>query len=84
MAPVEILGIPGQHLAHDRGDALSAALEEDMNVIIHQHPGIDGAFALLDRLPQPLEKTSPVLLVSKYPGAIAPPHHDMVQGAECV
>ncbi len=44
MAAVVVLGIPGELFSHDGGDAVLAALEKYMNVVIHEDPGINGAF----------------------------------------
>jgi hypothetical protein len=48
VSPVEVLSIPRQKPAHDGRDALLAALEKDMCVIYHQHPGEDGTFPFPD------------------------------------
>jgi hypothetical protein len=44
MAAVKILGVPCEKLSHNGGDTLLAAFEKDMDVIVHKHPGVDGAF----------------------------------------
>ena len=79
--PVVILGIPGQELAHDAGNALSAALKEDVRMVVHQDPCIDRAFPVNDVLTKTFEEQLFVLSVLKYVRFIYTPHHDMVQGA---
>ncbi len=81
MTSVEILGIPRKELAHDAGDALLAALEENVDVIVHEDPGIDRAFPVHDVLAETLDEPGFVLIVFKYVRFIYAPHHDMVQGA---
>ena len=80
MTAVVVLGVPGELLAHDGGDAVLAALKKNMNVIIHQDPGVDGAFPLKHVLPEAFKEPRLVLIVVKYLGLINSPNHDMVQG----
>jgi hypothetical protein len=46
MEAIKILGIPRQKFSHDRGNALPAALKQDVHVIAHEDPGVDRALAL--------------------------------------
>lgn len=43
VAAVVILGIPGKEFSHGAGDALFAALKEDMNMVAHKGPCINRA-----------------------------------------
>lgn len=54
MAAIIILSIPRQEFSHDRGNALFAALKQDVQMIAHEDPGVDRALALSDILCQAL------------------------------
>jgi hypothetical protein len=84
MAAIIVLGIPREEFSHDRGNTLFAAFKQNMDVITHEDPGIDRAFALCDILTQALQKTGLVLIVLEDDGLIDTPHHDMMQGARDV
>ncbi len=51
---VEILSLPGKKFAHNSRDAVFAALKEEVNVIVHKYPGIDGASPFCDVFAQAL------------------------------
>jgi len=55
---VEILSIPGKEFAHDNGDAVFAALKEEVYVIVHKDPRIDGAFPFCKFFAQALQKSA--------------------------
>ena len=63
MAAVKILSIPSEKLPHNGGNPLLAAFEEEMNVIVHKHPGIDGAFSFDDVLAEPFKEQGFVLVI---------------------
>lgn len=46
MAVVIIPGMPGKELSHDAGDALFAALKEDMDMVAHKGPCVNRALPL--------------------------------------
>jgi hypothetical protein len=46
MAAVVILGIPSELFSHDSGDAVLAALKKNVDMVVHEDPGIDGTFPL--------------------------------------
>jgi hypothetical protein len=46
VAVIEVLGVPGELFAHNGGDAVFAAFEKDMDMIVHEDPGIDGTLPL--------------------------------------
>ena len=56
MAAVKILSVPREKFSHNGGDPLLAAFEEEMDVIVHKHPGIDGTFPLDDVLAEPFNE----------------------------
>jgi hypothetical protein len=58
---------------------MPAALEKNMGVIVHQHPGIDGTFSFRNLLAQMLQEIRLVFLVSEDRGPIDSSHHDVVQ-----
>ena len=78
---IEVLGVQGEKFAHDSGYAVLAAPEEEMDVIGHQNPGVDGAFPLFHSETESLKEKAPVLIIFEYVGFVDAPHHDMVQGA---
>ena len=79
VAAVIILGIPGKEFSHDAGDALFAALKEDMNVVAHKRPCVNRALPFRYRVAQTLYEQGPILIVVKYIGFVDAPHHDVVQ-----
>ena len=81
VATIKVLGIPGEELSHDGGDAVLATLKEDVNVIVHENLGKDRAPGFGNVLAEPFEEFALVLVVIKYLGLVDPSHHDMVQGA---
>jgi hypothetical protein len=78
---VEVLGVPGEELPHDRGDALFAAPEQDMDMIAHEHPGVYRARCFLDGHAKPIKKPGFIFVISEYSGFVDPSHHDVVQGS---
>ena len=70
-----------QHVRFDPNSPFLAAPEEEMDVIGHQIPGVDGAFSLSYIETESLKEEAPVLIVFEYVGFVDAPHHDMVQGA---
>ena len=61
MAAIVVLGVPGEELAHDCGDAVFAAFEKDVDVIVHEGPGIDGTCSFARVLPEALVKWAGVV-----------------------
>jgi hypothetical protein len=84
MAAVKILSVPREKLSHDGGNPLLAAFEEEMNVIVHKHPGVDRAFSLDDVLAEPLKEQSFVLVILEDIGFVNPANHYAVQGVGSV
>jgi hypothetical protein len=74
MAAIIVLGIT-------EGMPSLPLLKKNMDVITHEDPSIDRAFALCDIPAQALKKTGLVLIVLEDNGLIDTPHHDMMQGA---
>ena len=60
---VVVLGVPGQKLPHDGGDALRAASKKEVDVVVHEDPGVDKAVAFADVLAEAIEKSDLVLVV---------------------
>jgi len=84
MATVVVLGIPGELFSHDAGDAVFAAFKKNMNVIVHEDPGIDGTFPIDHILSEAFQKSRLVLIVVEYVCLVDSPHHDMMQGSRYV
>ena len=55
-AVIEVLGVPGELFAHDSGDAVFAAFEKDMDVVVHEAPGIDRTLPFCNIFSQSLQK----------------------------
>ena len=81
VAAVVVLGIPREQFSHDGGDALLAALKKNVNVVIHEDPGIDGTFSVDNVLSESFKEPRLVLIVFEYLSLVDSPHHDMVQGS---
>jgi len=81
MAAIEIQSVPGEEFSHDGGDAGLAALEKDVDVIVHEDPGIDRALTLRDDLAESFEEPGFVFVVSEDVRLVDPPDHDVVKGA---
>lgn len=81
MAAIVVLGIPGEEFSHDRGYTILTTLKQNMDVIAHDNPSVNFAFALSDILAEALYKTGHVLFVFEDGSLVDTPHHDMVQGA---
>jgi hypothetical protein len=81
MPAVKILSVPRKKLSHDGGDPLLAALEEEMDVTVHNYPGVDRTFALDDVLAEPFNEQGLVLVILEDVGSINPANHYVVQGA---
>ena len=84
MAAVVVLGIPRKELSHDGGDAVLAAFKKNMNMVVHEDPGIDRTFSLDYILSKSFQKPQLVLIVIEYVGFVDSPHHDMVHGSRYV
>ena len=60
------------------------ALEEDMNVAVHEGPPVNGACAFDNELAESFKEPHPVLVVLEDGRLIDPTHHDVVQGTRNV
>jgi hypothetical protein len=49
-------------------------------MIIHQSPGVNRTFALIQGQADSIEKPGFIFVVSKYFCLVEPPYHDVVQG----
>ena len=81
VSAVEIQGVPGEEFSHDSGDACFAALEQDVDMVVHERPGVDCAFAFSDGLSESFEESGLVFVVAEDVGLVYPADHDVVQGA---
>ncbi len=80
MAAIVVLSVPRKELAHDGGDAAAAAFKQQVDVIVHENPGINAAFSFSDIFTQSLQEASLILLVREDWGSVYPAHHDVMQG----
>ena len=62
---VEILGIPGKKLSHDGRNAVFPASEQDVDMIVHEDPGVDSAFGVLNVLSEALKEPGFVLAIAE-------------------
>ncbi len=81
MAAIVVLGIPREQLSHDGRDAMFAALEKQMNVVIHEDPGVNGTLSFGYVLSEPFEEARLVLSVIEYVSLVDSPDHDVMQGS---
>ena len=79
VSSVEVLGVPREQFSHDGGYTLPAASKQQVNVVVHQHPCINGTISFQDVLPEPFKEFGFILVVFEYLRFVNPPHHDMVQ-----
>ena len=79
--PVVPDGIAGQQGAHEAGDPLVAAEQEEMYVIVHQGPGQNLGSRSFNEWGNAAQKLFPVPVISKEFGPINPAHHDVVERA---
>ena len=80
MTAVKVLGIPSEKLPHHNRNALLSALEEQMNVVIHQRPSKYEAFPIEDNFAEAFQELGFVVLISEDGRFVNPPHHYVVQG----
>ena len=62
---IVVLGVPGKEFSHEGGNPLSAASDQEMDVILHEYPGVDRRSGLNDVLAHPVNKAIPILVVSE-------------------
>ena len=77
---VVVLGVPGQKLPHDGGDALCAASKKEVDVVVYEDPGVDKAMAFADVLAEAIEESDLVLVVFEDGRSVGPADHDVMQG----
>ena len=77
---VVVLSVPGQKLPHNGGYALLAASKKEVDMIVHEDPGVDKAVAFADVLAEAIEESDLVLVVFEDGRAIDPSDHDVMQG----
>jgi hypothetical protein len=58
-----------------------SASEEEVDVVVHEDPGVNGAFGVLNVLPKTLKELGFVLAIAKNILFVDSPDHDMVQSA---
>ena len=81
---VEILSIPGQQLPHKGGYALFAAAKQQVNVVVHEDPGVYSTAALTDVATEAIKKENFVLVILKNGRSVDPTNYDVVQGTRDV
>ena len=81
MSPIEILRVPSEELTHDGRNTFFAAFEQDMDMVVHKHPGGHRATSVFDVLTKPFKKAALVFVISEYFRFVDSPHHDVMQSA---
>jgi hypothetical protein len=81
MAPVKILSVPSEKLSHDGGDPPLAAFEKEMDVIVHNRPGVNSTFPLDHMLAKPFNEQGFILVILEDSGFINPPNHNVMQSS---
>ena len=64
--PVELLGISGQQSPHYRGDGYCSGLQQQVNMIAHQHPGKAPGLGIQQYIPEPIYEYVLIMIVSEY------------------
>jgi len=80
MATIKVQGMPSEKFSHNGGDARFAALEKEVDVIVHKNPGINRAFSVLDDLAESFEEARFIFFVPKDVRFVDTPYHDVVHG----
>ena len=80
MTAVKVLGIPSEKLPHNNRNALLSALEEQMNVVIHQYPSKYEAFPIEDNFTEAFQELGFVVLIFEDARSVNAPHHNVMQG----
>jgi len=78
---IKIEGVPGEKFAHGSGNARLTALENEVDVVVHQDPGVNNALPLRDNSAESFEESDFILVISKNVRLINAPNHDVMQGA---
>jgi hypothetical protein len=75
---VEILGVPGKKLSHDRRNSVFSASEQDMDMIVHEDPGMNCAFCVLNVLTKTFKEPVFILTIAEDIRSVDPSDHDVV------
>jgi hypothetical protein len=84
VATVEVLGVPGKELSHYGAYAFRTTAKQQVNVIVHEDPGIDRGAAFGNLRTQPIEKRPLICIVSEDGSPVYPTNDDMMQGSKGV
>jgi len=84
MSAVEILGITAQQAAHEGGDAIRTAFQEDVRMVRHESESVDSGTRAPGLLSHAVEKRFPVHIVTNNAAPLDPPDNHMMQGSRRV
>jgi hypothetical protein len=65
MPAVKVLGVPGKKFSHDGCYAAFTASEQNMNMIVHEDPGVNGTFSILNILSEAFKEPGFILYVTE-------------------
>jgi hypothetical protein len=84
MTAIVILSVTGKLSFSHGGDSMLAAFEKNMNVVVHEDPGIDKTFSISNVLTEAFKKLRLVLVVFEYLGFVDSPYHNVVKGSRYI
>ncbi len=70
---VEVEGIPCKKPSHDAGDTPISAPQQEMNVVAHQRPGIEGASGYGNILAELIDEPLSIRLIDKEIASVYSP-----------
>ena len=81
MSFIEINSVPGEKSSHGSGDTDASALQQEMRVVAHQRPGIEGTPPGGHVFAELVDKAPPIRIIGKEIVSVDPPNNDVMQGA---
>jgi hypothetical protein len=77
---VIVHGITGEQTPHERWQPLRTAPQQDMRMIAHEAPSIDGRGRRSSHLPQAVYERLSIPAIIHHLALLDSPHHHMMQG----
>ncbi len=73
MFAIEILCVPGEKFSHDSRDANLSAPKQKVNMVVHEHPCINGALRFLNGFSQALKKSGFIIGITEDVSPVGSP-----------
>jgi hypothetical protein len=78
---IEVDSVPGKKPSHGARNADIPALQQQMHVVAHQRPCIEGALRAGDIFAEFVNEPPPIRIIGKETAFVNPPNDDVMQGA---